>query len=314
MTATMHDQESSPLRRGRAELARPRRKAAWKTRPWAFLYILPAALVYVGFSIWPALNTVYYSLLKWDGLNPASWVGVENYLKVFKDPFLYGSILHSLVLVIFFCLVPIVMGLLFTGLLTGGGIKGMTFFRVVYFLPQVVPLVAVGVTWRWIYAQDGILNSWLRILNLDFLARPWLAQTSTALVAVGIIGAWCMTGLCMMLFISGVQKIDTSLYEAATMDGAGAYRRFTAITLPGLRGEISIAAVITTIAALASFDLIYVTTNGGPENSTTVPGLLVYRLAFSYDRIGDAAALAVILTLIILVFVGVIRRITREEK
>lgn len=274
---------------------------------------MPAAAVYIAFSLWPALNTVYYSFLDWDGLNPGVWVGLDNFVEVFTDPELVGSVWHSVVLVLFFSVLPITIGLLLTSLLMGRGTRGMTTFRVIYFLPQVVPLVAVGATWRSIFADQGLINTVLRAVGLGSLAQSWLAQYDTALIAIGIIGTWCMTGLCMILFISGAQKIDHSLYEAAEMDGAGPYRRFMAVTLPGLRGEISIAAVITTIAALASFDLVYVTTGGGPENATTVPGLLVYRLAFSYGEIGTAAALAIVLTILILVFVAVIRRLTREE-
>jgi ABC-type sugar transport system permease subunit len=299
-------------REGRVATARPPRRSRWRG-VHAYLYVLPAAAVYVGFSLWPALNTVYYSLLDWDGLNPGVWVGIQNYLDVFTDPELLGSVQHSLVLIIFFAVLPIMIGLLLCGLLMGRGTRGMTAFRVIYFLPQVVPLVAVGVTWRWIYSEDGIVNSALRAVGLGGFAQPWLAQQSTALIAIGLIGTWCMTGLCMILFMSGAQKIDVSLYEAAAMDGAGAVRRFLSVTLPGLRGEISIAAVITTIAALASFDLVYVTTGGGPANATTIPGLLVYRLAFSYNDVGTAASLAIVLTILILVFVAAIRRLTREK-
>lgn len=302
-------------RGGRAATARPPQRVRRSPRRLkAYLYVLPAAVVYIGFSLWPALNTLFYSFMDWDGLNPAVWTGLDNYVEVFTDDALFGSVLHSLVLVLFFALFPIVVGLLLTGLLMGKGTRGMTTFRVIYFLPQVVPLVAVGVTWRWIYADAGAINEALRAVGLGALAQPWLAQSSTALVAIGLVGTWCMTGLCMMLFISGAQKIDTSLYEAAAMDGAGPYRRFVTVTLPGLRGEISIAAVITTIAALASFDLIYVTTSGGPENATTVPGLLVYRLAFSYNDVGSAAALAIVLTVLILLFVSLIRRLTKEPQ
>ncbi|SDT57342.1 carbohydrate ABC transporter permease [Jiangella sp. DSM 45060] len=309
MSTALTDERRDVARR-RPSAPRTRRRG----RHRAYLYVLPAAAVYAAFSLWPGLNTVYYSLHRWDGLNPAEWTGFDNYAEVFTDPDLFGSILHSLVLVLFFAAAPIIVGLLLTGLLMGRGTRGMTAFRVIYFLPQVVPLVAVGVTWRWIYAEDGVVNQALRAAGLDALASPWLARHTTALIAIGLIGTWCMTGLCMMLFVSGAQKIDASLYEAAAMDGAGAFRRFTSVTLPGLRGEISVAAVITTIAALASFDLIYVTTGGGPENATTVPGLLVYRLAFSYGEVGGAAALAVVLTVLILAFVTAIRRLTREKE
>lgn len=278
------------------------------------MFVLPALLVYVVVNIWPAFNTFYYSMLDWDGLSAAEWVGFDNYLRVFSDPELFGSILHALVLVFFVCVVPITLGLLLTGLLMGKGTRGMTAFRVIYFLPQVIPLVAVGIAWRWLYAQDGPINEFLRSIGLGALATSWLGQTDTALVALGVVGAWGVSGLCMMLFISGAQKIDSSLYEAAEVDGAGPIRRFLSVTLPGLRGEISVAAVITTIAALSTFDLVYVTTGGGPESATTVPGLLVYRFAFTYGRIGQAAALAVVLMILILLFVSAIRYLTREKE
>ncbi|MGV8882063.1 MAG: carbohydrate ABC transporter permease [Rhodoglobus sp.] len=300
---------------GRTEKGRPPARSLSLRRFFAAIaFVAPALIVYAAFSLWPAVNTLYYSALDWDGLNAAQWVGFDNYVRVFTDPELSNSILHSLVLAFFFAVVPIALGLLLAGLLTGSGTRGLSVFRVIYFLPQVVPLVAVGIAWRWLYAEEGPLNGLLNALGLGALAAPWLGQTQTALVALGLVGSWGMAGLCMMLFISGAQKIDSSLYEAAAMDGAGAFRRFLSVTLPGLRGEISIAAVITTIAALSSFDLIYVTTSGGPESATTVPGLLVYRLAFTYGRLGHAAALAVVLTVLILVFISVIRRITQEKE
>jgi raffinose/stachyose/melibiose transport system permease protein len=141
--------------------------------------------------------------------------------------------------------------------------------------------------------------------------RAWLGDYNLALIALGLIGTWVMSGLCMMLFLSGAQKIDTALYEAATLDGAGPFRTFRHVTLPGVREEVTIAGVITTIAALASFDLVFVTTNGGPAGQTNVPGLLVYRLAFNESRIGDASALAVVLTVLVVAIVTTIRRVAR---
>jgi raffinose/stachyose/melibiose transport system permease protein len=189
----------------------------------------------------------------------------------------------------------------------------MTFFRVIFFLPQVLPLVAVGITWRWLYSERGVINQLLTSVGLGDITRAWLGDYNLALIALGLIGTWTMSGLCMMLFLSGAQKIDPQYYEAATLDGAGAVRQFTAITLPSLRNEVTIAAVITTIAALASFDLVFVTTNGGPAGQTTVPGLLVYRLAFNEGNFGGASALAVALSVIVIGAVSLIRFVARER-
>ncbi|MFE1165688.1 carbohydrate ABC transporter permease [Nocardiopsis sp. NPDC058789] len=292
---------------------RPRRWRRVRTGLRGWLYLLPALAVYGGFAIYPALSTFSFSFLDWDGVQPPTWAGVENYTRVVTDPLLAGAIGNGLVLIVFFSFVPIAVGLLMTGLLTARGGRGTTFYRTVYFLPQVLPLVAVGTTWRWLYSGDGAVNEFLGAVGLGGLTRSWLADYHFALIALGLIGTWCMSGLCMVLFMSGAQKIDPALHEAAALDGAGRMRRFRHVTLPGLRKEISIAGVITTIAALASFDLVYVTTNGGPAGQTNVPALLVYRLAFNEGDIGAASALAVVLTLLVVALVSVIRLLAREK-
>ncbi|TMR98141.1 carbohydrate ABC transporter permease [Nonomuraea basaltis] len=291
--------------------ARPPHWRGRRLRGW--LYVLPALAVYLGFAIWPAITTVRLSLLTWDGILPSEWAGLSNYVKIFQDSALYEAILHSLVLIVFFSVIPIGVGLLMTALLMGKVRRGMTFFRIVFFLPQVLPLVAVGITWRWLYSDTGVVNQILDLVGLGAITRAWLGDYGLALIALGLIGTWVMSGLCMMLFLTGAQKIDTSLYEAAKLDGAGAYRQFLHVTLPGVRKEITVAGVITTIAALASFDLVFTTTNGGPAGQTNVPGLLVYRLAFNEGDIGGASALAVVLTVIVIAVVGAVRRFTRDE-
>ncbi len=293
-------------------MADARRSRRWSRRLVALLYIAPAALVYLAFAIWPAIHTVRLSFLNWDGILPATPAGLSNYTGIFSDPTLGPALWHAVVLIVFFAVIPCALGLLLTALLQRT-VRGMTAFRVVFFLPQVLPLVAVGITWRWLYSDDGLVNQGLRWVGLGSVTRAWLGDYDLALVALGLIGTWAMSGLCMVLFLAGAQKIDISLYEAVALDGGGPVRRFFAVTLPALRGEITIASVVTTIAALASFDLVFVTTNGGPVNQTTVPGLLVYRLAFNESDIGGASALAVVLTLIVIVFVTVIRALTREN-
>ncbi|TMR09531.1 sugar ABC transporter permease [Nonomuraea turkmeniaca] len=292
--------------------ARPPHWRGRRARGW--FYVLPALAVYLGFAIWPALNTLRLSLLTWDGILPPTWAGLDNYVEIFQDSALYEAILHSLVLIIFFSFIPICVGLLMTALLMGKVRRGMTFFRVVFFLPQVLPLVAVGITWRWLYSDSGVVNQFLDAVGLGAITRAWLGDYQLALIALGLIGTWVMSGLCMMLFLAGAQKIDSSLYEAAKLDGAGAFRQFRHVTLPGVRREITVAGVITTIAALASFDLVFVTTNGGPAGQTNVPGLLVYRLAFNEGDIGGASALAVVLTVIVVAVVSAVRYFTREDE
>ncbi|MGY1434698.1 carbohydrate ABC transporter permease [Streptomyces reniochalinae] len=307
----------------RARHGRTGRRAgrAWR----GYLYVLPAAAVYLAFAVLPALHTAYLSLFEWDGVTLGEWAGLRNYREVFADPALRGAVVNALVLVVFFALLPILAGLVMTGLLclprssiggagSRGRGRGLGVYRLLFMLPQVVPLVAVGVTWRWLYGEDGLINETLGGIGLGGWARAWLGDFDWALVAVGLVGTWVLSGLCMMLFLAGVHKIDPQLYEAARLDGAGPVREFVSVTLPQLRGELAVALTVTTVAALASFDIVYVTTGGGPGEETTVPGLLVYKLAFSDGKVGLASALGVVLSLLILVLVYVINRLSRTER
>jgi raffinose/stachyose/melibiose transport system permease protein len=208
---------------------------------------------------------------------------------------------------------PVVLGLVLASLIAHSRVRGVTFFRAVLFMPQTIATVVVAIAWTWIYAPDGPLNEALRAVGLGSLARGWLGDFSWALPALGLVGTWVMFGLCLVLFLAGIQKIPVSLFEAARVDGAGRVREFFAVTLPGLRSELAVALTLTTIMALRNFDLIYVATSGGPGTSTTVPSYLVYQNAFSTGRVGLAASVAVVLTALIFVFAFAITRLVDRE-
>jgi len=295
--------------RARRVRARPAR-----TRWVGLLFVLPALLVYGAFTITPAVQSVFYSFYEWDGINDRNWVGFDNYHDVATDPLLRSSITNALTLIVFYSVIPILAGLALTVLIARRTSRAMVAYRLVFFVPYVMPLVATGLIWRWMYARNGLVNQILSSIGLVRFATAWLGDLDLALPAIGVIGAWTLSGFCMMLFLAGAQKIDPSLYEASMLDGAGVLWQFKAVTLPALRGEISVALVVTTIAALASFDVVFVTTKGGPANSTVVPGLLVYRQAFNEQKIGSAAALAVVLAVFVVTVVGIFRRISREAR
>jgi raffinose/stachyose/melibiose transport system permease protein len=213
------------------------------------------------------------------------------------------------VLLFFYALLPVGIGLLLAGLVARARVRGLAFFRTVLFLPQVIALVVVAVMWRMIYDPgNGALNELLRTFGLGSLTQSWLGDFNLALPAVGIVGTWVWFGLAMMLLMAGVQKIPASLYDAARVDGAGMVREFFAVTLPALRGEIAVALTLTTIAALRNFDLIYITTKGGPGDATSVPAFQVYDRAFQTGEVGSAAAIGIALTAIIFSFSFVINR------
>jgi raffinose/stachyose/melibiose transport system permease protein len=287
--------------------------APGEPRRVAYLYLAPAFLFYLLFAFGPLVYTTWLSFFDWDGLTVGTWVGIENYRTILEDPDIRASFGHAFQLIFFYAILPVALGLALASVIAHGRVRGVTFFRAVLFLPQTVATVVVAIAWVWIYAPDGPLNEALDAVGLDGISRGWLGDFDFALPALGLVGTWVMFGLCLVLFLAGIQKIPLSLYEAARVDGAGRVREFLAVTLPGLRGELAVALTLTTIMALRTFDLIYVSTAGGPGTSTTVPSVLIYQNAFTNGRVGLAAAVAVVLTALIFVLAFAITRLVDRD-
>jgi raffinose/stachyose/melibiose transport system permease protein len=271
--------------------------------------VAPALVVYAAFVLYPLGRAVHLSLFDWDGLTLATFVGLGNYAEVLTDADLRAAFGHALVLIVFFALLPTAIGLVLAALLARARLRGLPFFRTVVFLPQVVAMVVVGVAWRQLYAPDGSVNDLLSLVGLGGFARAWLGDPTFALPAVGVVGTWVQTGLVTLLLMAGISRIPDQLYEAARLDGAGPVREFFAITLPSVRAELAVALTLTVIAALKTFDLIYITTGGGPGNRTSVPSYEVYNRAFRLGEVGSAAAVGVTLTVIIFVINLAVARI-----
>lgn len=284
--------------------------AAGEPRRVGYLYVVPALAVYVLFLLFPLVHSGWISLFHWDGLSLGTWAGLENYLTLFADGDLRAAFGHALVLVLFFAVLPVCLGLVIAAALHRSRVRGLAFFRTVVFLPQVVAMVVVAVAWQQILAPDGPLNSALRALGLDALAHNWLGEESTALIAVGLVGTWVQTGLTVVLFLAGIGRISGELYEAARLDGAGVFREFRSVTLPALRPDIAVALTLTVIASLRTFDLVYVMTPlGGPGESTTVPAYEIYHRAFQSGQVGSAAAIGITLTALVFALSAVVLRI-----
>jgi raffinose/stachyose/melibiose transport system permease protein len=274
-----------------------------------YLYLLPALVAFTAFVLVPLGRSVWLSFYDWDGVTAGTWAGLDNYAELASEEALRGAFAHALVLLFFYALLPVGIGLLLAGLVARARVRGLALFRTVLFLPQVIALVVVAVMWRMVYDPgSGALNELLRTFGLGSLAQSWLGDFDLALPAVGVVGTWVWFGLAMVLLMAGVQKIPASLYDAARVDGAGMVREFLAVTLPALRGEIAVALTLTTIAALRNFDLIYITTKGGPGDATSVPAFQVYDRAFQTGEVGSAAAIGIALTAIIFSFSFVINR------
>ncbi len=278
-----------------------------------YLYLLPAFLVYAGFMLYPLVRAGQFSLYEWPGFGPATFVGFTNYVDLMGDERFLASIGHALVLILFYSILPLMIGLVLAAVLRRGSVRGLSFFRVAIFLPQVIALVVVAVAWQQIYSPSGQLNDLLEVIGLGELTRGWLGDPALALPAVGVIGFWLETGLVMLLLLAGMGRISDQLYEAARLDGAGPVREFFAITLPSVKAEITTALVLTIIAALKTFDLIYLTTSGGPGTVTTVPSYEVYNRAFNLKDVGSASAVAIVLTIMVFGINVAVSRIGEEK-
>jgi raffinose/stachyose/melibiose transport system permease protein len=270
--------------------------------------------MYALFVLQPLLLTFQYSLYRWDGVGPADWVGLSNYVTVLTEPKLLETLFNAFRLVVFYSLVPVSLGLITASVVhrVANGRLG-TVSRTVLFLPQVIPLVAAGIIWGRLLSLSGLVNQGLTAIGLGDVTRAWLGDFDTALPAVGIIGIWVLLGFCTVLLLTGMTKVDAALYESARMDGAGWWSEFRAITVPSLRYEIGVCLTVTIIAALAAFDIVYVSTGGGPGNATSVPGIQIYILAFLERQVGLASALAVVLMVLVLIVILPIQRLTRGD-
>src|SRR6476659_7565761 len=195
--------------------------------------------MYALFVLQPLVLTVQYSFYRWDGVGPATWVGLSNYAAMLTEPKLLETLFNAFRLVVFFSLVPVALGLVTASVIhrVATGRLGVV-SRTVLFLPQVIPLVAAGIIWGRLLSLNGLINQALAAIGLGDVTRAWLGDFDTALPAVGIIGIWVLLGFCTVLLLTGMTKVDAGLYESARIDGASWFQELKSITIPSLRYEI----------------------------------------------------------------------------
>lgn len=274
-----------------------------------YIFLLPGFLIYAAFVLVPACMTLFYSFFKWSGVGEPLWVGIGNYARLLNDPLFWKALSNNALFLLFYTIVPIFIGLVLAAILQVKWLKGAGAFRVLLFLPQILPGALIGVIWRWLYNPAfGPINKFFNAVGLGSLARPWLGDFAWALPSVGLVAAWYFYGFCMAVFVAGIQKIDSSLYDAANIDGANDRQQFWYVTLPSLRSEIGVVLIFTFIAALKVFDLVFVTTRGGPGNQTLVASLYLYQNAFQQSAVGYGAAVAVMVTVVVILATLLLRR------
>lgn len=258
------------------------------------IFILPAFIGIVIFIIIPVICSFGLSFTNWDLLNDIKYAGLDNYKNIFTESVFLKIILNTFVFAISTTIFGVIIPLILAYILQGK-IKGAEFFKVSYFLPFITPMIVIGVVWQWIFDPNiGFLNS---ILNSHL---KWLYDSSLALPSLIAVSVWKLIGYNMVIFLSGFSSIPTSVIEAAKIDGAGGINLFSKVIVPMLSPTIFFVTVITVINSMQVFDLIYLMTQGGPDNSTNVIVYAIYKNAFEFFDVGKSCALAYVLFVIIL--------------
>lgn len=283
-------------------------------------FLLPAALLYGVFVIWPYAQAIYVSLTSWRGVSAnRPFVGLDNYQRLWEDGRFLEALSRNGQLLIALPLVTIAIALTFAALFTQGGqaIRGAGFYRIVFFFPQIIPAVIVGILWSYVYTPNiGLLNGILGGVGLDGLERSWLTDPNTVLWAIVAVAIWSSVGFYMVIFIASMQSIPTSFYEAAVLDGATRWSSFKDITLPLIWESIRTSVIYLAIAALDFFILVIVVSGGSTTmgaRRAEVAALYLYNQAFDKNRWGYASAIGVVLLVLTLLLSVIIMRATRRE-
>ena len=280
---------------------------------WAF--VAPAVLIYAFFFIQPFFYSIYYSLTDWNGADPVKqFVGLGNYIKLAGDSLLWQALGHNLIWVFIGTVAPIAIGLLL-GVLIWTGALGRVVFRTIYFLPVILSEVVVAIIWNWIYHPlFGAVNQILRGIGLDHLARGWLGDPQTALLALLMTAIWSYYGFCFVIIMAGLQNVDISLVEAATIDGANGWQRFIHVIVPQLSHVLTMITAFTLIGGFNVFGVVFVMTQGGPGTATQVIATYTYRKAFQESQVGYGAALSMVMTFLSLVTSYIFIRLRERQE
>ncbi len=264
----------------------------------AYAFVAPAFALFAVFFLVPFIQSILLSFTDWDGVQQVrTSVGAANYLRLAQDPLMWRSLLHNLVWVVIGTCAPVLIGLLLAVLVWSGTTRGRTLFRTAYFMPVVLSPVVVGIIWGWIYSPlFGILNRGLVAIGLGSLARGWLGDPSWALFAVLAAAIWNYFGFCFVILLAGLQNADLELYDAAKLDGAGAWRQLVDVTIPQLQSVLTMVIVYTLIGGFNVFDIVFVMTGGGPANMTELIATYTYKKSFVENQVGYGAALTMVMT------------------
>ena len=282
--------------------------------------VILLAFVFIPFTLemfwtfWPALNSIYISLTRWDGISPPQFIGLDNYTRMWSDDTFRLALRNTVIWLVLFGGLS-VLGGLGLAILLDKPRRGIGIYRTIFFLPVVFSMVVTALIWRMIYQPDGLVNGILSAVGLEHQAKIWLGDADTALYALILPALWRQIGYIMVLFLAGLKTVDPALHEAAKMDGASAFQRFRYITLPQLRPVSTVVLAVTVIDALRSFDIVWALTQGGPYHSSELLSTYQFSTGVQGSQLGYGSALAVVIFLLTVgTIVVYLARSLREEE
>lgn len=269
----------------------------------------PAFAAYLLFGLYPNIMSFYYAFLEWDGVGPKKFVGLFNFNEMIKDPFMWRALYHNLLLMIAVPIVIVMLSVILADLLASKTFRENKVYKVIYFFPNVLSTVVIGLIWVFIFdGQFGLLNAILKIIGIDMKNFYWLGDEGTSLLAVAIPIIWSAIGFYVVILMNAMSSIPNSLYESAILDGIGHWRRLFQITLPLISGVIRVSIIFIILNLLKGFEMIMILTAGGPAGSSDVIGLYMYSYAFGGTYTGGshgtsygyASAIGMLLMLILI--------------
>ncbi|WP_226617732.1 carbohydrate ABC transporter permease [Cytobacillus firmus] len=290
-----------------------------KTQKYLFLAfcLMPTFILFLVFTVYPAVNGLYLSFFEWSGTSAVKdFIGLEHYKKLFNDSVILKSIFNDYFFVFTKVIGIMILSLFFAVALTQLRIKEAPFYRVVFFFPNIMSVVVIGILWQFIFDPDiGLINGLLTAIGLESWTRPWLGSMEWALPSLVLPAVWAGIGLFMLLLMGGIMNVSKSLYESAEIDGASEWQQFWNITVPLIWPQIKTSIIYIVITSLnGSFVIVQIMTNGGPGNATEVMGSYLYEKAFEDFQFGYGAAIGVLILAVSLVTVLILQFILKREK
>lgn len=276
-------------------------------------WALPAVALVIGVHYLATLTGGFFAFTDWTGLGDWNFIGLENFERIFQDPLLLGAVWNTLFLAFGSVILTNVFGLLYA-LAINRMLKTRYILRTLLFMPVVLSPLAVAYVWKFIFQFDGPLNGFLGLIGLEEFQKVWLADPTWSIWAILITVVWQQTGFVMVIYLAGLASVPVEVEEAAALDGAGIWGRFRHVVVPAIRPSIAIATTLGIIQGLRIFDQILALTGGGPAGATETLATEVYKQAFSLGQFGFGSALALVLTMIILVFAILQQYATRDRE